>query len=128
MPGSDSYAAILLRDAGADYLWSDLEGSGAMPIDFELVVERAKNADFWINVGFASSLADLSAMDPRYAEFLAYQQGGVFNNNARTTDMGGTDYFEGGTANPDQVLMDLITIFYPNLAGEHEFYFYRQLQ
>src|SRR5690606_18801548 len=77
LPGGDSYAAILLRDAGADYLWSDLEGTGAMPIDFEAVVERAKDADFWLNVGFALDLASLAAMDPRYADFKAYQEGQV---------------------------------------------------
>ena len=128
MPGGESYAAILLSDAGADYLWNDLEGTGAMPIDFEVVVERAKDADFWLNVGFASDLASLAAMDPRYADFKAYQEGKVFNNNARITEMGGTDYFESGIANPDAVLRDLIAIFYPDLAGGHELYYYRQLQ
>lgn len=128
MPGAESYPAILLRDAGADYLWNDLEGSGAMPIDFEVVVERAKDADYWINVGFASDLASLAAMDLRYAEFTAYQEGKVYNNNARMNEMGGTDYFESGLANPDVVLMDLIKIFYPNLAAGHDFFYYRQLQ
>jgi iron complex transport system substrate-binding protein len=42
--------------------------------------------------------------------------------------MGGTDYFESGIANPDVVLRDLIAIFYPDLAGGHELYYYRQLQ
>ena len=128
MPGGESFAAILLRDAGADYLWSDLEGTGAMPIDFEVVVERAKDADFWLNVGFASDLAGLTAMDPRYADFRAFQEGNVFNNNARITEMGGTDYYESGIANPDVVLMDLIAIFYPDLAGGHELFYYRQLE
>lgn len=128
MPGGESFAAILLRDAGADYIWSDLEGTGAMPIDFEVVVERAKDADFWLNVGFASDLAGLTAMDPRYADFRAFQEGNVFNNNARITEMGGTDYYESGIANPDVVLMDLIAIFYPDLAGGHELFYYRQLE
>lgn len=127
MPGSESYAAILLRDAGANYLWNDLEGTGATPIDFEVVVERAKDAEFWLNVGFASDLAALTVMDPRYADFKAYQDGKVFNNNARITEMGGTDYYESGITNPDKVLLDLITIFYPELAGEHELFYYRQL-
>ena len=128
MPGGESYAALLLRDAGADYLWNDLEGTGAMPIDLEIVIERAKDADFWLNVGFMSDLASLAAMDPRYTEFRAFQEGNVFNNNARITDMGGTDYFESGTANPDAVLRDLVAIFYPELTGEHELFYYRQLQ
>jgi len=128
MPGADSYAAILLKDAGADYLWSDLEGYGAMPLDFEVVVERAKDADYWLNVGFATDLASLAAMDTRYAEFKAFQDGKVFNNNARITAMGGSDYYESGVANPDVVLLDLVSIFYPDLAAGHEFFYYTQLQ
>ena len=128
MPGSESYAAILLSDAGADYLWSDLEGTGAMPIDFEVVIEKAQDADYWLNVGFASDLASLAAMDSRYADFKAFQTGMVFNNNARTTDMGGIDYYESAVANPDLILSDLIAIFYPELAESHELFYYKQLQ
>jgi len=127
MAGNESYAAILLRDAGANYLWDDLEGTSAWPVDFEAVVDRAKEADFWVNVGFASSLSDLTAIDSRTADFKAFQEGKVYNNNARVSDMGGTDYYESGVANPDVVLMDLIKIFYPELAGEHEFFYYQQL-
>lgn len=128
LPGGESFAAILLRDAGAEYLWDDLEGSGAMPIDFEIVVERAKDADYWVNVGFANDLAGLAAMDSRYANFSAFKEGRVFNNNARITEMGGTDYYESGVANPDVLLMDLIAIFYPDLAGEHQLFYYQALQ
>lgn len=127
MAGSESYAAILLRDAGAHYLWDDLEGTSAWPVDFEAVVDRAKEAEFWVNVGFARSLADLTAIDSRAADFKAFQEGKVYNNNARISEMGGTDYYESGVANPDLVLMDLIKIFYPELAGEHEFFYYQQL-
>ena len=66
MPGVDSFATILIKDAGGAYLWDDLEGSSSFPVDFEVVVERAQDADVWINVGFAYSLADLLAMDSRY--------------------------------------------------------------
>ena len=128
LPGAESYAAILLRDAGANYLWSDMEGTGAMPIDFEVVVERAKDADFWLNVGFSGDLASLAAADARYADFKAFQEGRVFNNNARVTAMGGSDYYESGVASPDVVLMDLIAIFHPDLAGEHTLFYYKQLQ
>lgn len=128
MPGKDSFAAVLIRDAGGDYLWNDLEGSGAQPIDFEAVVERAKDADVWINQGFAFDLAGLAGMDSRYADFNAYQEGEVYNNNLRVTEMGGTDYYEGAVANPDVVLMDLIKAFYPDLLPDHEFFYYQKLQ
>ena len=40
MPGVDSYAAILIKDAGGAYLW-DASRSSAFPVDFEVVVERS---------------------------------------------------------------------------------------
>jgi iron complex transport system substrate-binding protein len=128
MPGVDSFATILIKDAGGAYLWDDLEGTSSFPVDFEVVVERAQDADVWINVGFAYGLADLLAMDSRYGDFKAYQTGEVYNNNLRVTEMGGTDYYESAVANPDVVLLDLVKAFYPDLVPDHEFFYYQQLQ
>jgi iron complex transport system substrate-binding protein len=64
--------------------------------------ERAKDADFWLNPGFAASLQDLLAMDARYAEFKALpNRARCLNYNAKVTDTGGMDYFESGVANPE---------------------------
>ena len=128
VPAGESYAAILIKDAGADYLWADEPGTGALPLSFETVFERAKDADFWLNPGFAASLQDLLAMDARYAEFEAFQTGNVFNYNARVSEAGGMDYFESGVANPDVILKDLIKIFYPELLPEHTLFYYQQLK
>jgi len=111
VPAGESYAALLLKDAGADYLWADEPGTSALPLSFETVFERAKDADFWLNPGFAASLKDLQAMDARYAQFKAFQTGHVFNYNARVSEAGGSDYFESGVAHPDVILKDLIKIF-----------------
>lgn len=128
MPGRDSYVALLLGDAGADYLWNDLEGTGSLPLSFEVVLERAQNADYWLNIGFASTLEDLLAMDARYADFGAYQNGNIYNFNKRVNENGGVDYYESGVAHPELVLRDLIRIFYPDLLPEHELFYYQQLQ
>ena len=128
VPGAQSYAAILLQDAGADYLWSDIEGTGATPLAFEQVYEKAITADFWLNVGFASDLGSLLAMDERYADFNAINSKQVYNHVARVNASGGSDYFESGIANPDVVLADLIRIFHPDLLPGHTLYYYKQLQ
>lgn len=128
MPGGESYIAILLADAGADYIFKDIEGSGAQPLDFEVVLDRAKDADYWINVGAIADLASLAAMDARYADFNAFQQGNVYTYSKRINDLGAVDYFESGVAAPDVILMDLIKAFYPDLAQEHEFFYYQALQ
>jgi len=128
MPGVDSYATIFLTDAGAEYLFNDIPGYYSQTLDFETVFERAKEANVWINVGMATDLASLAAMDERLADFDAYQSGEVYNNNARTTAMGGSDYFESGVANPDVILLDMIKILYPELVPDHTFFYYQQLQ
>lgn len=128
MPGGQSYAAHLLRDAGATYLWADSERAGSLPLDLEAVYDRAASADFWINVSQDwFSKADVIAADPRYGKFLALQAGRVFNNNARLNPTGGNDYWEGGLINPHWVLADLIKIFHPDLLPNHDLVYYQPL-
>ena len=128
MPGGESYIAILLADAGADYIFKDIKGSGAQPLDFEVVLDQAKDADYWINVGAVSDLSSLAAMDARYADFKAFQDSNVYTYSKRVNELGAVDYFESGAAAPDLILMDLIKAFYPDLSPEHEFFYYQALQ
>lgn len=126
--GGNSYIARLIEDAGGDYLWADDTSSGGLPLSFEAVLDRAQDADVWLNPNFWFTLADGLAEDERYAEFAAFQAGAVYNNNARVTPLGGNDYGETGVLYPDLVLADLIAIFHPDLMPDHELYFYRQLE
>jgi len=125
--GGHSYMARYLADAGADYLWANDDSTGGIPLDFETVFERAQAADFWLNTSSWHSLADGQAADERYGEFAAFQNGQVFNNNARSNENGGNDYWEGGLANPDVVLADLIRILHPELLPDHELVYYHRL-
>ncbi len=127
--GGDSYFAQLLADAGADYLWSDDDSTGGIPLDFESVFERAADAEIWLpNTSFWASLDDAVAADERYAEFAAFEQGNVYNNNAQVNEFGGNNYFEAGVTNPDLVLADLIKIFHPALLPDHELVFFQELE
>ncbi len=128
MPGGKSYVAQLLRDAGATYLWAEIDQTGSLPLDFEAVYDRAARADFWVNVSQDwQSQGDAIAADPRYGEFFALQAGHLFNNNARLNATGGNDYWEGGLINPHLVLADLIKILHPELLPDHELVYYQPL-
>lgn len=48
LPGSGSSSAKLYADAGAEYLFAYLEGSGGIPLSTEKVVDKAVNADIWL--------------------------------------------------------------------------------
>lgn len=129
VPGNQSYIAQLLRDAGADYRWADVDQAGSLPLDVEAVYDRAADADFWVNLDANwQTRADAIAADPRYGQFAAFQQNRVFNNNARTNGSGGNDYWESGVANPHWVLADLIAIFHPDLLPDHDLMYYQPLQ
>ncbi len=126
--GGGSFAAQLIEDAGGAYLWADDESQGGLPLSFEAVLDRAQDADIWLNANFWRSLDEGLAEDERYAEFAPFQNQSIFNNNARTTELGGNDYSESGVLRPDLVLADLIKIFHPDVLPNHELIYYQQLQ
>ncbi|NET73853.1 MAG: ABC transporter substrate-binding protein, partial [Sphaerospermopsis sp. SIO1G2] len=128
MPGGRSYVAKYLNDAGANYLWSDNESQGSLPLSFEVVLERAAEADYWLNSRqIWQSLKDVVAEDSRYGDFQAVKTGKIYSNSARVNAGGGNDYWESGMSNPDIVLADLIKILHPELIPEHELFYYRKL-
>ncbi len=123
----DSYLAQLLADAGANYIFADVEGT-SVPMDFEAVLEQGIDADYWVNINqFWATTEDMLAADERFAEFTAFQKGNLWNNNRIMNANGGNAYFEDGVANPDQLLADLIAIFHTDLLPDHEFVYYQQL-
>lgn len=126
--GGDSYLGNLLADAGADYLWADDASAQTIPLGFEEVLDKAKDADFWVNVLFWDSLETGIAEDERFVEFAPFENGNVWAVNKAVNEFGGNDYFEAGVTNPDLILADLIAIFHPELLPDHEFRFYRRLE
>lgn len=126
--GGASYAASMVADAGGAYVFADDTSTGGVPLTFEAVIEAGAEADVWLNPNIWRTLADGLAEDERYAEFAAFQTGQVYNNNARSTELGSTDYFEYGGLRVDWLLADLIAILYPDLLPDHALYFYQQLQ
>ncbi len=128
MPAGDSTIAQLIADAGGDFLFADETGT-SIPLDFEVVLDRGSEAEYWVNLNqFWSSQADMLADDSRFADFRAVKENNLWNNNARMNANGGSDYFESGAAHPEVILADLIKIFHPDLLPDHELVYYQQLQ
>ena len=128
IPGAESYAGQMMRDAGARLLLSVADSRESMPYSFEAVYDAALDADVWLTQAFGLRTMDgLLAQESRYADFAAFEAGAVWNNNADETPSGGNNYYEWGVTQPHVVLRDLIAIFHPQLLPDHEFAFYRQL-
>lgn len=122
--GGRSYVASLIKDAGGRYAWADNMAVGSAAVDFEMQIQRAANADVWINGGGWNNLAAMLEDEPRYAEFKAYRQGQVWGYERRVTPTGGNDYWSRSVTHPDLVLADLVKIFHPQLVSDHAFEWY----
>lgn len=132
VPGSESFAAQYIRDAGGTLVLGDAPETQGMasgiPFSFEAVFEAGADADVWMPGTFGvRTLADLIAQDARYAELAPVANGTVFNFDLRENANGGNDYFESGVANPQWVLADLVAILHPELLPDHTPMFFRLL-
>lgn len=121
--GGSSYIAQLFNDAGADYLWKDNNSSASFNLEFEVVLQKAHDADFWRIVGTypqGFSYDKLAQENELYKNFDAFKNRKiVFCDSKKST------YFETGTLEPHIVLADLIKAFHPELMIDHNPVYYK---
>lgn len=128
VPGGKSYAAQLLYDCKADYIWKDNESRSTIPLSIESVLVKSNEADIWLHPGNAHSKADILIEEERLVNFEPYKTGEIYNFNKRLTNSGGNDYWESGVVNPHLILKDLISILHPDVLPDHEFYYYLKVE
>jgi iron complex transport system substrate-binding protein len=119
-PAGESYMAQLLHDAGADYLYKDINGTGSCERTLEQVFKDQQATKLWINAG-ATSLPDLLKQQQKYGLFTSFTKGKVYcythNSNY---------FWEMGAANPHWVLNDLAIICGQQKGSK--LHFYKQLE
>ncbi len=128
VPGKRGYMATLLRDAGGQSVVELRNHRDSYPINIERAYGDAQHAGTWLNPGQAKSLAELKSMHKLIENIPAFKSGEVYNNNARLSAHGGSDFFESGTVNPHIILKDLIKVLHPDLLPGHRLVYYRQLR
>lgn len=125
LPGGRSYMAGYFKDAGADYLWADDQRSGSVPVSFETVFNKAKDADFWLfkyNKKKDLTLEQLKAEYAPYAGFKPYHTKKVFGCNTRYKR-----YYEDVPFHPERLLANLAYIFHPELFAASEYNYFNVL-
>ena len=127
MPSTKSDMAQLVNDAGADYIYKENTSNSSAPIGLETAYGLIQKADYWINVGMASTLDELKAVNPKFTDAKSVREKTAYNNNLRLTATGGNEYWESAVIRPDIVLRDLIHIFHPELVSD-SLYYYRHLE
>lgn len=127
VPDGTSFMAGFFKDAGADYSWADIKGTGSMPLSFESIAPIALKADYWINTGTVNTKAEIAAADERYTFFKPFKNNTIYNFNKRINDLGSNDYWESGVVNPHIVLSDFIKIMHPELLPSYELFYYKKI-
>ena len=123
----NSWVAEFMKDAKANYLWSDLKGTGSEGLSFEKVLVKAKSANFWIAAGSFKSLDEFGKSNPHYTQFDAFKSKNVYTFEGKIGATGGIVYYELAPSRPDLVLKDYIKIFHPDLLPSYEFTFASKL-
>lgn len=126
-PGSESWGARILKNAGGNYVFEDQSGTGSIQLNYEFVMDNAMDADFWIGSADFVSVVEMGKVEPRYQAIKAFQNGNVFTYTLKKGETGGLEYFELGYMRPDLILKDLMKILHPTLLPDYKLYFYKQL-
>ncbi len=137
IPSKSSYLTALIHDAGGDVLGAEEGRATSSVMSLEKAYTLGKDADCWLNVGWCSTMSQLTGINPVFGEMSrnirsnASERGFgdidvVWNENRRVNSKGGNDIWQSGVARPDLILMDLAAILHP--SGEnHLFTYYKPL-
>ena len=127
LPHGDSWAAQLIADANADYLYKNTQGTGSIALSLEEVLDTGQQADFWIAPNAFESYAELKNANPVYSKFKAFQEKKIYGFASAKGETGGLIYYELAPNRPDWVLQDLVHIFHPDLLPDYEPHFFKPL-
>ncbi|MDP3679913.1 MAG: ABC transporter substrate-binding protein [Flavobacterium sp.] len=123
----NSWVAQFMKDAKANYLWANVEGTGSLSLPFEKILEKAKTAQYWIATGSFKSITEFENSNPHYSQFDASKSKNVYTFESKLGTTGGTIYYELAPSRPDLVLKDYIKIFHPELLPNYTFTFAQKL-
>ena len=128
LPNGSSAEGQFLKDANVNYLWSETTGNGSLALSYEVVLNKAKDAEIWINPSYYGSFDQLEKASSLYSHFESFKQKNIYTFANKTGATGGVLYYELGTARPDLVLKDLIKITHPDLLIDYKPYFFEKLK
>lgn len=128
LPHGNSWGSIFIRDAAGQYLWAESHGTGSLSLPFEKVLEKAKDADFWIGPAQFTTLAEMTANNPHYDQFKAFRDKKVYSFSTRKGKKGGLIFYELAPNRPDLVLKDILKILHPELLPDYQLYFFDPLK
>lgn len=110
VPGGRSTLGQLVLDAGGNYVFSQREESGSIPLAPETVFDCAQDADIWL-IRYTRDDTDetystLQTHSPMYSKMKAFETHQVYGCN-----LSYTPFFEQTPLHPERLLRDFIILF-----------------
>lgn len=125
VPGGESTMGQLYKDAAADYLFADCGSNGSVPLSFEVVLDRAADADIWlfkynapVNKTYASLISDFEG----YVHFAPFKHKNIYACNTHRKNI-----FEEVAFHPERLLRELVALFHPSLIPGYTLYYYEKI-
>lgn len=125
VPCGQSTMGMMFADAGADYLFSNRQGSGSVGLSFETVLDEAHDADVWLlkfNSAKPLTYAQLAADYQPYTRFRAFREQRIWG-----CDLAHNHFYEETPFHPDRLLRDLLIILHPELMPDQQPRYYHPL-
>lgn len=122
VPAGESYMAKILTDLNVDYKYADTEGVGSQTYSLEKIINENKNTDFWLNVA-AQNKEDILNLNNKFKLIDAVHSGNVYSYFHNVNK-----FWEESALRPDLILLDLASIFHPELFEREVLYYYRRVQ
>lgn len=118
--GGKSTIGQMIDDANADYLFSDNNNSGSVPLSFETVFERAQNADVWLLKNSSSTPLTYRLLESDFKSYASFKP--FKERNIWVCDVNSVPYFELSSFHPEMLLSEFISIFHPEIKNGQYFY------
>ena len=126
VPGGSSTMGQMYADAGAEYVFASYDNPGSVPLSFEVVLDKAADADVWlvkynstVDMTYSSLLEEYAG----YAHFNAFKSGNIYVCNSAVKRI-----FEDRSFHPEKVLKELIAIFHPSLMPGYRMMYYEKMR
>lgn len=124
VPGNKSFAAQLIKDAGADYAFEEVEGNNVKTQSMEWILSKASNANYWIFTDYSQEEITLTSLKKQNK---AYQYlNPVKFKNVIVCNSAKTDFFGKAVIEPHVLLMDLIRHF-DQIRMSNELVYFKKL-
>jgi iron complex transport system substrate-binding protein len=126
VPGNKSTMGQMYNAAGADYLFSEYDVNGSVPLSVEVVLDKAADADIWLlkyNSVFDKKYPDLLAEYDGYAHFKPFRNRNIYACNTHRNNI-----FEETAFHPEKLLRELVALFHPILLPEYKTLYYEKMR